>query len=1086
MPKIIVKIKHIKASKKVGGLIDYVAKREGVDKTVNEQISVVKPTEKQLEFIDKMLSECPDVKKSFEYEDYIENPTKQNASALITTIAENNPDALGNKETYINYIATRPHVEKLSSHGLFGGEENVNLSEVKREIQNINGVVWTPIISLKREDAERLGYDNADMWRSLIRSKQMELDEAKKADKRAEKARQKAEEKGRPVFVPSDPEDVQKRSRQKPGEANPGTSEAGQQTDAERKERRSGPAKKKSNVDRVLDKYKIPHIDDFEKEQVGKMLETIENLNKKDDLIEQILRQSKERKTASHALVKKALDGQDIIFLKETAVQQIFGKIADRTPASMAKKISTYQAISHLLNLKTMNRNIFSNIAFDAVDTTANNVAFFADKIFSIFTKQNTVGLQNMFAKGSLKTASKAAVRQYLDIALDVNHNGSENKYKQTTSGRTFKGKRLGALERAMSYGLQVTDEWQKGLIDNSVRKSFEHLKNCSFSDAEINEIIEFEKKYRTFQDETKLSQMLAGLKNAFNKIGIGDNRMGGHEFGAGDIVQKYTQVPGALITRAVEYSPLGYCKALYNIAEVATRKAEMTPKMQRNISLALARPMTGTGLAALFMWLGKLGIFIGERKDEDKKLKNMQNAEGISNFQLNISALGRLIVGKNPEIQKGDNLVTLGFLEPLNALMAMGYSLSQREGCSVKDWAEVSASRVFDQILDMSTMSTLRSISNTASYGGGLTDVAVGVIADAGTGFVPGPIRQLGNFIDPIQRNPYNGGNNISRAKSRIAAVIPGVRNNVPAKITPFGEEKTTSSGNRFKDFWNDFVNPGYSSIYQPSEVSKELYDLAKISPDVLPNVPAKKFKVDGQEYTLSGKDYEEYSKAVGKNTAKYLRSIMESDDFKKLNDSDKAETLSEPTTKAELESKQPFANGKTSDIISTTDDSAAQSILKFHATFADKRDRLLSGESVNAVLNGEEAYNEDSTDVINSVKKYMVQQIAEKKMTSQECAEKFNAWQSGKIKMPKYSYYEKDLKLSEMNDYQISVMREEILKKVNSGKMSVEDVKTLITSLRNGTGTYKFRIYYDDDYDSMDEKTKEKIMEKLKEKCK
>ena len=134
MPKIIVKIKHLKASKKVGGLIDYVAKREGVDKTVNEQISVGKPTEKQLKFIDKMLSECPDVKKSFEYEDYIENPTKQNASALITTIAENNPDAFVNKETYINYIATRPHVEKLSSHGLFGSEENVNLSEVKKEI----------------------------------------------------------------------------------------------------------------------------------------------------------------------------------------------------------------------------------------------------------------------------------------------------------------------------------------------------------------------------------------------------------------------------------------------------------------------------------------------------------------------------------------------------------------------------------------------------------------------------------------------------------------------------------------------------------------------------------------------------------------------------------------------------------------------------------------------------------------------------------------------------------------------------------------------------------------------------------------
>ena len=91
MPKIIVKIKHLKVSKKVGGLIDYVAKREGVDKTVNEQISVGKPTEKQLEFIDKMLSECPDVKKSFEYEDYIEK--------LSCYMA-------GKKKSYDNHYAT--------------------------------------------------------------------------------------------------------------------------------------------------------------------------------------------------------------------------------------------------------------------------------------------------------------------------------------------------------------------------------------------------------------------------------------------------------------------------------------------------------------------------------------------------------------------------------------------------------------------------------------------------------------------------------------------------------------------------------------------------------------------------------------------------------------------------------------------------------------------------------------------------------------------------------------------------------------------------------------------------------------------
>ncbi|MBQ2921867.1 MAG: sel1 repeat family protein, partial [Tyzzerella sp.] len=131
MPRLIVKIKHVKASKSVRGYVNYVATREGVDKTVNLNVLIGKPTKKQMEFIDKMLEESPDVMDSFEYEDYILNPTKQNASALITVIAESNPELFDSREQYLNYIATRPNVEKVSEHGLFGKKNEINLAEVK-------------------------------------------------------------------------------------------------------------------------------------------------------------------------------------------------------------------------------------------------------------------------------------------------------------------------------------------------------------------------------------------------------------------------------------------------------------------------------------------------------------------------------------------------------------------------------------------------------------------------------------------------------------------------------------------------------------------------------------------------------------------------------------------------------------------------------------------------------------------------------------------------------------------------------------------------------------------------------------------
>lgn len=177
MPKIIVKIPNIKAKSSAVNMVEYIAKREGVDTSVNNQVIIKAPTKKQMEYINELLKLCPDAKESYEYEDYIENPTRQNASAFISVIAEQNPQIFSDTETYLNYIATRPNVEKKGEHGLFGNEDVIDIAKVKKEISEHKAVIWTPIISLRREDAARLGYDNASAWQDLIREKQMKLAE---------------------------------------------------------------------------------------------------------------------------------------------------------------------------------------------------------------------------------------------------------------------------------------------------------------------------------------------------------------------------------------------------------------------------------------------------------------------------------------------------------------------------------------------------------------------------------------------------------------------------------------------------------------------------------------------------------------------------------------------------------------------------------------------------------------------------------------------------------------------------------------------------------------------------------------------
>ena len=172
MPRIIMKSPYIKPNAKsnIGNYVSYIATREGVEKAENSKkhlpsISV------QEKILGKLLKEFPNSKDLYEYEDYINSPTRGNADELILRIAETHADLFGDRKKYVSYIAQRPRVEKLSSHGLFTDDGvPIILSDVQKEVAESKSNIWTHIISLKREDAERLGYNNANAWMNLIRS----------------------------------------------------------------------------------------------------------------------------------------------------------------------------------------------------------------------------------------------------------------------------------------------------------------------------------------------------------------------------------------------------------------------------------------------------------------------------------------------------------------------------------------------------------------------------------------------------------------------------------------------------------------------------------------------------------------------------------------------------------------------------------------------------------------------------------------------------------------------------------------------------------------------------------------------------
>ena len=168
MARLIVKSPYIKCGGSQGadGYMRYIATRERVEIIPDDR----PPTRKQEQLITKLMKDFPDVKELLEYEDYTAHPTKAHASSLITLALEEHWKQVQQTDGYMKYIATRPRAERLGDHGLFGDADRVDLDAAMSELEHYTGNVWTHIISLHREDAERLGYNNAQAWRALIRA----------------------------------------------------------------------------------------------------------------------------------------------------------------------------------------------------------------------------------------------------------------------------------------------------------------------------------------------------------------------------------------------------------------------------------------------------------------------------------------------------------------------------------------------------------------------------------------------------------------------------------------------------------------------------------------------------------------------------------------------------------------------------------------------------------------------------------------------------------------------------------------------------------------------------------------------------
>lgn len=556
-------------------------------------------------------------------------------------------------------------------------------------------------------------------------------------------------------------------------------------------------------------------LDEVVKQETDKTRDTIVKELKKELLNRANFNNKYERQFAENNLNNLELTAQEIKEkLEQVAMAQIFGQ-ADST---MAKKIGTIQTMSHLINTSTFARNILSNESMKTVDDFSKKVGRLIWGNYGADLGQGSILGMNLTQEQKAevaKTAKQKAQETALNIWLGIDgFEGTKytNASAKTITGirPTFKNETLNALEKVLGRELKVPDESMKARVRETIKKQYKNAMGEEVYkqyENEINKMADEEALYITFQDETWASEGLKGFKNFLNKAT--SKITGTEEFGLGDFVVKYTQVPGNIIARGIEYSPFGALKALKGIFEIRNMKKEgkITQFEADKNATILGRALTGTAISTLAILLAKMGIMT-YNKEEDEDLTNLLKDAGITTGKVNASQIIRILTGKTSEdIEEGDILVDFSWLQPISAIAGAGISLW--EGLEKERGARVTLD-VLENFLDFPCNQSVATMFNAIQYKDSdqhfIEALGYGVLQAGGdslAGFIPSVVRQTANALDPVSRNTYSNkkqGNIFTQFASqtikKTAKNLPGVSKLVEPNIRPDGKEKVYFDG--------------------------------------------------------------------------------------------------------------------------------------------------------------------------------------------------------------------------------------------------------------------------------------------------
>lgn len=638
------------------------------------------------------------------------------------------------------------------------------------------------------------------------------------------------------------------------------------------------------------------------------------------ELVSLIEEMARERKTWTFKdnVYSDLLNKQNDTYLKEYAYRQLIAMGNDSlSTVSTADKVKAAQSMAQLSSVASFARNIGGNVTFGTVDTlTQNGFGVALDKLISKATGKRTVAVdKGWFSSEARKGSVDAMQKSILEVAGDVDM-GGENRYGQS-SGRAYKmtgspvERFMSRWQQLMGYSLTTSDKFSRGGIEAEQIRGLKALKDSGLTDAEIQQLASTMADYRLFQNQGMAYKASKTIHDAFNVLGFGgriDNtkvktRQGG--FGLGDLVNTYPGVPANLGVKALEYSPANVLKGGVEMIKVwkAAKQGKVDVAKQQQAVMDISRGLAGVPAFALFAALTKAG-FIHNWDDEDNKDVKAQNAaEGKSGIQVNLDGALRWLKGEDNALEwrYGDTLDSIGWLEPINAFMAIG-SLMAQEPEDVSAWSYIGdiAEGSIQAFLDIPVVSNLSDMIDTLQYSnaetwtGKAAEAGITYLGNMATGFIPSPVRGIAKASDEYYRDT-SGSTPAEAALNSLKATIPGLRETLPKKLDNFGNEKMYS-GSAFERYFNTLINPGDRTTIRQGDASAMLEKLREETGDagIYPDRKApKSVEYDDVESTLTPEQKREWQRTSGQLSEKLINDLKQVGTFDRLTPEQKAEVV-------------------------------------------------------------------------------------------------------------------------------------------------------------------------------------------------